>query len=169
MAERSMAEAHEENCRKGDMDFVTVDAGFTAPRNAHGGTMAAHGPNGKIVDILHRRLTDEGATHSKGLEVLCFTALLRRTRIALYGATVFDGCRELIAPAHAAGKRAQGDLWHVGKNWVKWAELAIKALCKRPAKPNTDKAENPVVKAVIFYTYLRCQGLGCDRGTAMSI
>ena len=49
-----------------------VDGGYTAPRNAHGCTMAAHGERGAIFDIVHRRLTDEGAKSSKGLEALCY-------------------------------------------------------------------------------------------------
>ena len=125
-----MAAVHEDNCVRGDTDFMTVDGGFTGPRNAHGCTMASHGPNGKIFDIEHKRLTDEGAKSSKSLEMLCYVALLKKPRVAVYTTAVFDGCRELIGVTHAAGKRAQGDLWHFGKNWIKWGELAIKILCK---------------------------------------
>ena len=32
---------------------------------------------------------------------------------------------ELVQPAIQAGKRVQGDLWHVQKNWYNWAEAAI--------------------------------------------
>jgi hypothetical protein len=149
LAERSMAAAHEDNCMRGDTNFITFDGGYTAPRNAHGCTGGAHGPNGKIVDIEHKRLTDEGAKSSQALEGLCYAGLLRKPRIAVYSSVVFDGCRELIGMTHAAGKRAQGDLWHVGKNWVKWAEPAIKLLCKRPAKTDADKAELTVVPAVV--------------------
>ena len=148
-AERSMAAAHEDNCVRGDTDFISFDGGYTAPRNAHGCTGAAHGPNGKIVDVEHKRLTDEGATSSQSLEGLCYGGLLRKPRVAVYGTVVFDGCRELIGMTHAAGKRAQGDLWHVGKNWVKWAEPAIKLLCKRPGKTDADKVELTVVPAVV--------------------
>jgi len=42
MAEHSMAEAHGEHVARGDTDYTTLDGGFTAPRNAHGCTMAAH-------------------------------------------------------------------------------------------------------------------------------
>ena len=42
MAEHSMAGAHSEHLARGDTDYVTLDGGFTAPRNAHGCTMAAH-------------------------------------------------------------------------------------------------------------------------------
>jgi hypothetical protein len=100
-----MASAHEDNCVRGDIDYVSVDGGFTAPRNAHGCTMAGHGPNGKIVDIEHKRLTDEDAKSSKGLEMLCYQGLLKKPRFAVCNACVFDGCRELIGATHAAGNR----------------------------------------------------------------
>ena len=116
-AERSMAEKHEEHCKRGETEYFTLDGGYTAPRNAHGCTMAAHAKSGAIVDVVHRRLTDEGAKSSKGLEVLCYRALLTKPRVAIYETAAMDGCRELIEPTHAAGKRAQGELWHVGKNW----------------------------------------------------
>ena len=147
-AERSMALKHEANCKNGRTEYFTLDGGYTKPRNADGCTMAAHGSDGAIFDVVHKRLTDEGAKSSKGLEVLCYHGLLTRPRVSLYGEAAMDGCRELIQPTHAAGKRASGDLWHVGKNWTKWAELAIKVLCKRPAKDAADKADNPLVPAV---------------------
>eukprot|EP00966_Prymnesium_polylepis_P043938 1018332-Prymnesium_polylepis.1 len=64
--------------------------------------MAAHGPNRKIVDVEHKRLTDEGAKHSKGLEMLCYLALLAKPRIAPYLTSVFDGCRKLQARGSAS-------------------------------------------------------------------
>ena len=45
MAEISMCEAHEEAIKLGaeeGIDYVTVDGGYTQPRNAKGCTMAAH-------------------------------------------------------------------------------------------------------------------------------
>ena len=43
-AEHSMAAAHHRNIAAGDTDYITIDGGFTAPRNAHGCTMARTGP-----------------------------------------------------------------------------------------------------------------------------
>jgi hypothetical protein len=148
MADRSMARAHAENVKAGRTDYASVDGGFTAPRNAHGCSMAGHAADGRIVDVVHKRLTDVGAKSSKSLETLCFIALLACARFAVYTTVVMDGCRDLIEPTLAAGKRAQGDLWHVGKNWAKWAELAIKILCRRPQKTAAEKADNPKVAAV---------------------
>ena len=147
MAEHSMAAAHTENVAAGTTDYVTVDGGYTAPRNAKGCTMAAHAPDTRIVAIAHKRLTDAGATTSKGLEVLCFHALLGGVRLAVYATTVFDGCRELIDVALANFKRAQGDTWHVGKNWHKWARLAVGLLGRRPGKDASETAPNPKVDA----------------------
>ena len=42
MAEHSMAEAHGEHVARGDTDYASIDAGFTAPRNAAGASMPAH-------------------------------------------------------------------------------------------------------------------------------
>jgi hypothetical protein len=123
-AERSMAEAHARNVVAGDTEFISFDGGFTAPRNAHGCTGAAHAKDSAIIEIVHRRLTDVGAKTSKSLEVLCYTALLCCPRVHIYATVVMDGCRELVRPTHAAGKRAQGDMWHSGKNWSKWYEPA---------------------------------------------
>ena len=105
-------------------------------------------PDGRIVAITHKRLTDEGATTSKALEVLCFLYLLSCVRMVLYTTMVMDGCRDLVEPARANGKRVQGDLWHSGKNWLKWARLAIPLLCRRPPKEASEKAANPRVEAV---------------------
>ena len=134
MAECSMCEAHSASMRAGDTDYVTIDGGYTSPRNAHGCTMAAHAHGGKIVDIVHKRLTDVGAKSSRSLELLCYLALLARPVIAIYDTVVMDGCRELVEPTLAAGKRAQADLWHIGKNWAKWFVLAVKELCSRKRK-----------------------------------
>ena len=95
-AERSMAMAHLRNVGAKALGFMSIDAGFTAPRNAHGATMAAHAPDGSIIEIVHRRLTDAGATTSKGLETMCYVALLAKLRVQLYGTAVMDGCRELL-------------------------------------------------------------------------
>jgi hypothetical protein len=62
MAERSMAQKHEANCEKRRTEFFTLDGGYTGPRNAHGCTMAAHGPDGAIFDVVHRRLTEREFT-----------------------------------------------------------------------------------------------------------
>ncbi len=147
MAEHSMAAAHAENVAAGATDYVTVDGGYTAPRNAKGCTMAAHAADTRIVAVAHKRLTDAGATTSKGLEVLCFLSLLGCVRLAVYATTVFDGCRELIDVALANFKRAQGDTWHVGKNWHKWAKLAVGLLGRRPGKDASETAPNPKVDA----------------------
>ena len=56
----------------------------------------------------------------------------------VYRTSVFDGCRQLVRPTLAARKRAQGELWHAGKNWRKWAELAAISLCRRP-KPASEQ------------------------------
>lgn len=64
-AERSMAEAHERNVARGDSDYISVDAGYTSPRNAKGCTMTGHAADTAIVAVVHKRLTDPGATHSK--------------------------------------------------------------------------------------------------------
>ena len=150
MSELSQAKAHEAAMLKGDNDALTIDAGFTSPRNASGATMSAHTADGSVVQVIHRRLTDEGATHSKGLEPLCFYALLLCARVTCYATIVMDGSRELVQPALAAGKRVQGDLWHVQKNWYKWALDAIKALCKRPKPPPEDTADLiPVAKPTL--------------------
>ena len=69
-------------------------------------------------------------------------------RFAVYTTVVMDGCHDLIEPTLAAGKRAQGDLWHVGKNWAKWYELAVKILCRRPQKMAAERTENPRVPDV---------------------
>ena len=98
--------------------------------------------------IAHKRLTDDGATTSKALEVLCFLSLLASVRMVVYATVVMDGCRDLLQDAKANGKRSQGDLWHLGKNWVKWARLAIPLLCRRPPKDASEKAANPRVEAV---------------------
>jgi hypothetical protein len=178
MAEISMCEAHEEAIALGDegLDYMTVDGGYTQPRNAAGCTMACHAPSTKIVEVVHKRtplpsptptavrhrpsphtspllfagLTDEGAKSSKGLEVICYKSLLGRPRVQPYRTVVMDGCRELVRPTLAAGKRAQGDLWHLGKNWKKWAELAIAGFCKRPQKSEQELAFDKLtpVKAV---------------------
>lgn len=139
--EHSMAKAHERNVVAGKTDYASVDAGYTSLRNAHGATMGAHAPDGGIVAIVHKRLTDEGATSSQKLEVLCFMALLQCVALAVYSTIIMDGCRELVRPALAALKRVGGDLWHVQKNWYSWAEPAIKQLCARPPVPETDRAE----------------------------
>jgi hypothetical protein len=148
MAERSMVRAHAENVKAGNTDYFTVDGGYTAPRNAHGCTMAAHAPDGRVVDVVHKRLTDVGAKSSQSLEILCYVSLLACVRVAVYGTSVFDGCRELIAPTLAAGKRAQAELWHVGKNWAAWFALAVVQLCKRPQKTAAERADNPKVAEV---------------------
>ena len=149
-AERSMAEAHERNWLKGFRDFFTVDGGFTASRNAHGCTMCGHAADGSIIAVVHKRLTDEGAKSSKGLETLCYLALLCHHRIAVFSTAVMDGCRDLVAPTLAHGLRAAGDLWHVGKNWVKWAELAVAQHTRRPQKSEADRAPNPRVEAPVI-------------------
>ena len=59
-----MADAHQRNISTG-ATFASIDVGYTAPRNAKGGTMPAHGPDGGIVDMVHMRLTDNGCTHSQ--------------------------------------------------------------------------------------------------------
>ena len=100
------------------------------------------------MEIAHKRLTDDGATTSKSLELLCFLSLLASVRMVAYGTVVMDGCRDLLDDARANGKRVQGDLWHLGKNWVKWARLAIPMLCRRPPKDASEKAANPRVEAV---------------------
>ena len=100
------------------------------------------------MEIAHKRLTDDGATTSKSLELLCFLSLLASVRMAAYGTVVMDGCRDLLDDARANGKRVQGDLWHLGKNWVKWARLAIPMLCRRPPKDASEKVANPRVEAV---------------------
>ena len=81
---------------------------------------------------------------------MCYQALLGRPRVHPYRTVVMDGCRELVRPTLAAGKRAQGDLWHIGKNWKKWAELAIALFCKRPQKSEQELAFDKLspVKAV---------------------
>ena len=106
------------------------------------------GKDGRIVAIAHKRLTDEGATTSKGLEVLCFLSLLACVRMVIYATVVMDGCRDLLNDARANGKRAQGDLWHLGKNHAKWARLAIPLLCRRPPKDASERVANPRVEAV---------------------
>ena len=68
--------------------------------------------------------------------------MLSAVRCAVYGTAVMDGCRDLVGPTLTAGKRAQGDLWHVGKNWGAWFEVAVKILCRRPQKDATERAEN---------------------------
>ena len=98
--------------------------------------------------ITHKRLTDDGATTSKALEVLCFLELLACVRMAVYLTVVMDGCRDLLSDARANGKRTQGDLWHVGKNWMKWARLCVPALCRRPPKDASEKVPNPRVEPV---------------------
>jgi hypothetical protein len=147
-AERSMAEAHARNVVAGDTEFISFDGGFTAPRNAHGCTGAAHAKDSAIIEIVHRRLTDVGAKTSKSLEVLCYTALLCCPRVHIYATVVMDGCRELVRPTHAAGKRAQGDMWHSGKNWSKWYEPAAAMLCRVPKKA-AQAAVRVVQKVVI--------------------
>ena len=137
-AECSMAGAHERNVKAGTLDYISVDGGFTHSRNADGCSMGAHAPDGAIVAIEHKRLTDVGAKSSKSLEILCYLSLLCHVRVLLYKQTVMDGCRELVYPTLAAGKTAAGDLWHSGKNWAKWFLLAITQLC-RSAKPAAGK------------------------------
>jgi hypothetical protein len=154
LAEDSMAKAHTKHVGDGTGSwaerfsalFMTVDGGFTGPRNAHGCTLAGHAPDGAVIGVVHRRLTDPGAKSSKGLETLCYLALICQLRVQMYGTTVMDGCRELIHPTIAAGKRAQADLWHLGKNWMKWAFLALCQLAARPKAPS--EPENPRVEPV---------------------
>ena len=147
-AETSMCAAHVRNVKAGNTDYVSIDGGFTAPRNAHGCTMCAHAADGGIVECIHKRLTDEGATSSKSLELLCFQELLTKMRMLIYTTVVMDGCRDFVTYCLAAGLRVQGDMWHVGKNWYKWAEHAITTLCRRPQKTGADAADNPSVAAV---------------------
>jgi hypothetical protein len=138
MAERSMAREHEHAVTKGDTDFFSIDGGFTAPRLAHGCTMPAMVEGGGIVAVVHKRLTDEGATSSNSLEILCYVALLACPRLAIYRTVVMDGCKALVEPTLASHRRAQGEMWHVGKNWAKWFDLALAVLCraqKAPALP----------------------------------
>ena len=148
LAEESMAAAHQRNVVAGTTDYVSVDGGYTSLRNAHGCTMGAHAPDRSIVAVEHKRLSDEGATSSQKLEVLCFLAILARVTLAVYTTVVMDGCRELVQPALRAGKRVQGDLWHIQKNWYNWAESAIKQLCARPPVPDADKSELAAVPPV---------------------
>ena len=147
-AERSMADAFERNMTNEPAStHFKVDAGFTAPRNAKGCTMPAHAADGAIIAVAHKRLTDEGAKSSKGLETLCYLELLNHPRVVTFLTAVMDGCRDLVAPTLAASMRAQGDGWHVGKNHSKWFVLAAKLLCRKapaPAEP-----DNPVVPPVV--------------------
>ena len=68
--------------------------------------------------------------------------------MAVYLTVVMDGCRDLLSDARANGKRTQGDLCHVGKNWMKWARLCVPALCRRPPKDASEKVPNPRVEPV---------------------
>jgi hypothetical protein len=81
--------------------------------------MAGHGPNGKIVDIEHKRLTDEDATSSQGLEMLCYQGLLKKPRFAVYNACVFDGCRALIRNRRDTCSRET----RTGRSLACWQEL----------------------------------------------
>ena len=146
--EESMAEAHERNMAAGNTDYVSIDGGYTCVRQAAGCTMGAHAADGGIIAIEHKRLTDTGATSSQQLESLCFTAILQRVTCSVYDTIIMDGCQALVRPALAAWKRVGGDLWHVQKNWFKWAEPAIKLLCSRPPVPDADKVELAAVAAV---------------------
>lgn len=105
---------------------------------------------GMCVRAPFGRLTDEGATHSQGLELICFLALLAHVRIAIYLTIVMDGCRDLIEPTKNCGKRPMADLWHLQKNWFQWSEQAIAVLCRRPQKAAAEKVDNPLVAAVKF-------------------
>ena len=73
----------------------------------------------------------------QGLEPLCFFALLRHTRVLGYRTIVMDGSRELVRPTLESGKRVQGDLWHVQKNWFKWSVEAIKTAGGRRRRSRT--------------------------------
>lgn len=148
MAERRMAEAHARNIAAGNDDYIGVDGGYTCVRNAPGCTMPAHAADGAIVALAHKRLTDDGATSSQGLEALCYAELLSHPRVAVYPSVVMDGCRDLVEPTLAAAKRALGDSWHMSKNWAKWFVLYVKILCRRPPKPADEKTPNPRVLAV---------------------
>ena len=96
MSECSMAEAHEENLAKGETNYLSLDGGHASNRHAAGCTMPAHGPSGKIIEMVHARLTDEGATSSQKLEPLCYGKLLGKPRVQVYKTSVFDGSRELV-------------------------------------------------------------------------
>jgi hypothetical protein len=113
MAERSMAREHEHAVTKGDTDFFSIDGGFTAPRLAHGCTMPAMVEGGGIVAVVHKRLTDEGATSSNSLEILCYVALLACPRLAIYGTVVMDGCKALTSRRSPliAARRARCGTW----------------------------------------------------------
>ena len=110
-AEVSMAEAHARNVKAGNTDFVSLDGGYTGPRNAHGCTMAAHAADGGIVAVAHKRLSDPDAKSSQGLEALCFLALCSQFRFLVYTTVVMDGCTSLVAKARDNGKRVMGDIW----------------------------------------------------------
>ena len=64
--QRSMAEAHERAIESKQTDFFSLDAGFTAPRNAHGCTMPAHVEDGSIVELVHMRLDRRGRKALQG-------------------------------------------------------------------------------------------------------
>jgi hypothetical protein len=69
---------------------------------------------------------------------LSYVALLACPRLAIYRTVVMDGCKALVEPTLASHRRAQGQMWHVGKNWAKWFDLALAVLCraqKAPALP----------------------------------
>ena len=94
-----------------------------------------------VAARLTRSPSHTTALAPQGLEPLCFFALLRHTRVLGYRTIVMDGSRELVRPTLESGKRVQGDLWHVQKNWFKWSVEAIKTLCRRPKKTEQDSAE----------------------------
>ena len=48
-AERTMYEAHDANVAAGWFEYLTIDGGYTAPRNAHGCTLA----DLDLIDIFH--------------------------------------------------------------------------------------------------------------------